>query len=351
MTRIAILTPYAAPVPGGISTFVSGLSNALLKRGQSVSILAGEGEGDRKEFSNLGVRRAYVSHALRGLQEIRPEIIHCHSHWYCLATGVKYAQKNPGTRIVFSFHTTSIPVLKSRLVRLLRKAQVTTFVSAAQLSELRAALRLGGDLRILRPATPVTAVDSAEAWRWANRHGLSDAFPLLVFVGPLEYPRKVAGVIDLVTAFRHVRTVYPQARLLIVGDGSLRPLVEEAAADLGGSVTVTGFLADPRIVLANADLYCHISRQEGLPTALLEAMSLGRCVIGSRVGGIPEVLDSSNGVLVGPDPDVIGRVICDLLKDSSRRRELAMAAYETVERSYTWDARARQISSLYGLAG
>jgi len=148
-----------------------------------------------------------------------------------------------------------------------------------------------------------------------------------------------------------VRAVYPQARHFIVSDGSLRPLVEEAAADLGESVTVTGFLTDPRIVLANADLYCHISRQEGLPTALLEAMSLGRCVIGSRVGGIPEILDSSNGVLVGPDPDVIGRVICDLLKDSSRRSELAMAAQETVERSHTWDARAPQISAMYGLAG
>lgn len=351
MKRIAILTPYAAPVPGGISTFVSGLSDALRQRGQRVSILAGEGDGDTKEFSNLGVRRAYVSHALHGLQEIRPEVIHSHSHWYCLAAGVKYVQKNPSVRIVFSFHTTSTPLLKSRFVRLLRRAHVTTFVSAAQLSELRVALRLGGDLRVLRPATQVTRADSADVGRWASRHGLNNAFPVLVFVGPLEYPRKVAGVIDLVTAFRHVREVYPQARLLIVGDGSLRPLVEQAAANLGESVTVTGFLSDPRVVLANADLYCHISRQEGLPTALLEAMSLGRCVIGSRVGGIPEILDSSNGVLVGPDPDIIGRTICDLVKDSSRRGKLAMAAQATVERFHTWDARVPQISAMYGLAG
>ena len=351
LTRIALLAPYAPPVPGGISTFVSGLYQVLGQRGHEVFLLAGEGDGDTREHSNIGIRRAYTLRALRALKEIRPNVIHCHSHWYCLAAAVKYVQKNPGVRVVFSFHTTSIPILRSRFVRLLNKAHVITFVSSAQLSELRSALRLGGDLRILRPATRVIPVDSAKAARWASQHGLDGAFPVLAFVGPLEYPHKVRGVIDLVAAFHVVREVYPEARLLIVGDGSLRPRVEEAAASLGGSVTVTGFVTDPRIALAQVHLYCHVSRQEGLPTALLEAMSLGLCVVGSRVGGIPEVLDSSNGVLVGLEPELIGRTICDLLKDSSLRRKFGAAAQGTVERSYTWDARFPQISAIYGLAG
>ena len=351
MSRIALLAPYAPPVPGGISTFVSGLSQALQQRGHEVSLFVGEGEGDTSGHSNLGIRRAFVVHALRGLKEIRPDVIHCHSHWYSLAAGVRYVQRNPDVRLVFSFHTTSAPLLKFRLIELLKKAHVTTFVSAAQLSELRSALRLGGDLRLLRPATQIAQVDSADQGRWATLHRLNGAFPVLVFVGPLEYPRKVAGVIDLVTAFRDVREVYPNARLLIVGDGSLRPRVEEAAANLGDSVSVTGFIKDSRIALARADLYCHISRQEGLPTALLEAMSLGLCVVGSRVGGIPEVLDGSNGVLVGPEPTEIGRTICDLLKDSSRRKRLAEAARLTVRQSYTWEARLTQIADIYGLAG
>ncbi len=351
LSRIALLAPYAPPVPGGISTFVSGLSHALRQRGHEVSLLAGEGDGDTSGHSNLGIRRAFVLRALRGLKDIRPDVIHCHSHWYSLAAGVRYLQKNPGVRLVFSFHTTSTPVLRLRLISLLKRAHVTTFVSAAQLSELRSALRLGGDLRLLRPATQITPIDSAEAGRWASLHRLDGAFPVLVFVGPLEYPRKVAGVIDLVTAFRDVRQMYPKARLLIVGDGSLRPRVDEATANLGESVTVTGFINDSRIALAHADLYCHVSRQEGLPTALLEAMSLGLCVVGSRVGGIPEVLDASNGVLVGPEPKEIGRTICDLLEDSSRRKRLAEAARLTVKQSYTWEARLPQIADIYGLAG
>lgn len=350
MRRIALLTPYAPPVPGGISTFVSGLSDLLRQRGNEVSVLAGEG-GDTRGCSDLGIRRSYVFRALRALREIRPDVIHCHSHWYCLSAGVRYLHTNPSARIVFSFHTTSIPFLKSRFVRLLNKAQITTFVSAAQLSELRSALRLGGDLRILRPATRLTRADSSEAQRWANRHGLDGAFPVLVFVGPLEYPSKVAGVVDLITAFREVRRVYPEAKLVIVGDGSLRQRVEEAAANLGNSVTITGFVNDPRVILARADLYCHVSRQEGLPTALLEAMSLGLCVVGSRVGGIPEVIDAANGALVGSEPKEIARTICDLLGDSERRRKLSEAARMTVKRWYTWEARLPQVADIYGLAG
>src|SRR6266571_989972 len=222
------------------------------------------------------------------------------------------------------------PVFRTRSVN---EAQITTFVSAAQLSELRSGLRLGGDLRVLRPATRLIEVDPSEARRWANRQGLDGAFPVLMFVGPLEYPSKVAGVVDLVTAFREVRRVYSEARLLIIGDGSLRKRVEEAAASLGDSVTVTGFVDNPRVALARADLYCHISRQEGL------AMALGLCVIGSRIGGIPEVLDASNGALVGSEPKEIGSTICDLLVDAERRKRLAEAARMTIQRWYTWDAR------------
>jgi len=112
MKRIALLTPYAPPVAGGISTFVSGLSETLRQRGHEVSLLAGEGDGDKTGHSNLGIRRDYVSRALHRLNEIRPEIIHCHSHWYSLATGVRYLQKNPTVRLVFSFHTTSIPIFR-----------------------------------------------------------------------------------------------------------------------------------------------------------------------------------------------------------------------------------------------
>jgi|SRR5438132_1935165 len=351
MTRIALVAPYAPPVHGGISTFVSGLSHILKENGHEVSTLAGEGRGDRERHSDLGVGRVYASKVFERLEANRPEVVHCHSHWYALAAGVRYCRMNPDARLVFSFHTTSIPFLRSVFARLLANAHVSTFVSAAQLSQLRSVFRLGGDLRVLRPATFGIRIDPAESGHLKDIYNLEGAFPILMFVGPLEYPQKVAGVLDLVQAFAKVRRTYPGARLLIVGDGTLRPRVDAAGAALDGSVTVTGFVDDPRVLLAHADVYCHISRQEGLPTALLEAMSQGCCVIGSRVGGIPEVLDNSNGVVVGPQPTDIERAILSLLEDPSRRKRLGETARRTVSQFYSWEARLPQILNIYGLAG
>ena len=197
----------------------------------------------------------------------------------------------------------------------------------------------------------ITDANELEAKRFAGTYNLEGAFPVLMFAGPLEYSEKVAGVVELIKAFRGLLGTYPKAKLLIVGDGTLRNRVEAASEDLRGSLTITGFLDDIRPALVNADIYCHISRQEGLPTALLEAMSLGRCVVASRVGGIPEVLDGSNGCLVETDALRIQSMIHELLEDESRRRILGDAARRTIERDYTWTARLPQISSIYGLAG
>lgn len=346
--RIAVLAPYAPPVPGGISTFVSGLHRTLEQAGHTVSTFVGEGAGDETHHSNLGAGREFVRKVGKGLEEVRPEVIHCHSHWYALAGGIRYLRKHPGARLIFSFHTTAAP--RPAFARLLSRSQVLTFVSIAQLAHLRDSLRLGGDNRILRPATEIVEVSSDEAERCANLYHLDGAFPVIMFAGPLEYPGKVAGVLDLIRVFRNLRRDYPDAKLLILGGGTLQSQVEAASRGLNDSVTITGFIQDPRAALANADLYCHISRQEGLPTALLEAMSLGRCVVASRVGGIPEVLDGSNGLLVQLETGDLDSAIRSLLDDTSRRRRLGEAAFRTIERSYTWAARLPDIYSVYGLA-
>ena len=67
MTRIALVAPYAPPISGGISSFVSGLYHALEQRGHDVSLFAGEGRGDVERRSNLGLGRGFLSRAAQGL--------------------------------------------------------------------------------------------------------------------------------------------------------------------------------------------------------------------------------------------------------------------------------------------
>lgn len=315
-----------------------------------MSVLSGLGAGDSPANSNLGTGRGFVANARRRLSELRPDILHAHAHWYTLAAAASYVRSNPHEHIIFSFHTTTVPRWHRWFTQLLRRADVVTFVSGLQLAELRESLRIGGDLRILRPATEILDADPVAQRKFREEHDLANRFPVLVFAGPLEYPLKVKGVADLVQSLRIVLEEFPTAKLLIIGGGSLKHRISSIAHPFGDAVEITGFVDAPRIALSISDIYCHTSYQEGLPLAVLEAMSLGRCVLAYPVGGIPEVIDGSNGLLVGYGPERIAAAISRLAKDPVLRTQTGKAARETVMNWYTWDARLAQIRSIYGLA-
>jgi len=231
--------------------------------------------------------------------------------------------------------------------RLLSRSNIVTFVSCIQLDEIRRMLHLGGDLRILQPATDLPeSLSGSNGPSAPNRFG--DAYPRLAFVGPLEYEGKVRGVLELVRSLPEVQREFPRVKLLVVGDGRLRGPVEREAEKVGSAVEITGYLEDPGIVLDMTDIYCHISHQEGLPLALLEAMAHGRPVVATPVGGIPEIIDDSNGLLVAREDALVDSLL-HLARDPEIRSKLGHAARETIREGHTWDARWPIVASCYGL--
>ncbi|WP_371497934.1 glycosyltransferase family 4 protein [Kitasatospora sp. NBC_00374] len=124
----------------------------------------------------------------------------------------------------------------------------------------------------------------------------------VLFVGRLE---RVKGVHVLLDAFRRLLTDRPQARLSVVGDGSDRARLEASAADLvaDGRVTFHGWLPAEDVAdrLREASVVALPSLwPENFPTVALEALQLGRPLVASRVGGLPELVGPDNGALVEP---------------------------------------------------
>lgn len=94
----------------------------------------------------------------------------------------------------------------------------------------------------------------------------------------------------------------PRLHFVIVGEGELRGQMEEwiKRCDLGGVVTLTGKRSDIPRVLRTLDVFAMTSLSEGLPNAIMEAMSAGLPIIATNVGGIPELLtDGVDGLLIG----------------------------------------------------
>ncbi|GAB2962778.1 hypothetical protein GCM10027280_59570 [Micromonospora polyrhachis] len=150
--------------------------------------------------------------------------------------------------------------------------------------------------------------------RTADRFRAPDT---LVSVGSLEQMYK--GIDTLLEALAILVRSGLSLRLVHVGAGRFRPLLEQLAVRLGVAdrVTFTGWLSPGDAIRRQfdaADLFVMPSRTEGLPRALVEAMARGLPAIGSAVGGIPELLRAEH--LVAPDDpvrlaDAIRRLVTD----------------------------------------
>lgn len=171
----------------------------------------------------------------------------------------------------------------------------------------------------------------------------------IAFVGSL---RPIKDPITLLKAFREIAGKYSNIRLHIVGDGPLRGLLEAFCLEnnLSSKVTFEGRKSHEEALkaIAESTVFVLTSIDEGLPTVLVEAMAIGKPVIATAVGGVPEVVkDEINGMLVPPSsPEHLAKVLERLLNDSELRRKIGKAAAETVK-DYTWGKIAKKYEIVY----
>jgi glycosyltransferase involved in cell wall biosynthesis len=174
---------------------------------------------------------------------------------------------------------------------------------------------------------PGRLTDSNPAADIRESLGVSPIAPLVCTVANFK-PYK--GHENLLRAVCHVRKARPDTRFVLVGVGATEQHMKDLASELGLSdlVRFAGLRDDALDVMAASDLFVLPSEKEGLPIALLEAMRLGKPVVATSVGGIPEVIsDRVDGVLVSPrEPQHLANAIVWLLDDEHERTRLGRRA-------------------------
>ena len=124
------------------------------------------------------------------------------------------------------------------------------------------------------------------------------------------------------------------ARLVIMGEGYERPCLENLIRELGLSekVLLPGYIDEANLYIPLFDVFVISSLTEGLPITLLEAMQSRTPIVGSRVGGIPDLLNESRaGLLVNPSsPDAIADAVFRIYDDGRLGKALVDNAYERV---------------------
>lgn len=165
--------------------------------------------------------------------------------------------------------------------------------------------------------------------------GLSPDMIVLGYTGRIA---KVKRLDILLKAFSEAKSTYPNIRLLLAGDGALRPELEAQARQLGveNEVQWLGFTSDIPGFLAALDIYLQTSVNEGLSLSILEAMAAEKPVIATRVGSADEIIrDGQTGILISPGSiRAASQSLLALLDDPERRNQLAKNAREYVSAEY-----------------
>jgi len=163
------------------------------------------------------------------------------------------------------------------------------------------------------------------------------------------------GQRHLIDAAHLVVQKVPDARFVILGEGELREHLERLVREhhLEKHVLLPGFRTDVLGCIKGFDLFAMSSVTEGLGTSLLDAMACRKAIVGTRTGGIPEVVeDQVNGLLVEPrDHHAMADAIIALLSDEPRRRAMGDSGFARVGERFTVERMVAQTAGVYARVG
>lgn len=178
--------------------------------------------------------------------------------------------------------------------------------------------------------------------------GLDDGHVAIGAVGRLEQVKRFDL---LLAAAAPVLQRRPGARLLLVGDGSLRAALASQAETLGiaDRVLLLGHRDDAAVLYQAFDLFVQSSESEGTPNAVLEAMAMEAPIVATDVGGTRELAFPGEHAIVVPRHDVgaLSAAMEDVLANPDAARQRAVQARARVESALSFTARTRRLEAIY----
>ncbi len=178
--------------------------------------------------------------------------------------------------------------------------------------------------------------------------GIPAQAPVVLFVGRLTCDK---GIPELMKAFLHLSSQFPELRLLLVGcfeDGDPLPVETRKSLETHSRVIFAGAARDTAPYYAMADVLVLPSHREGLPTVVLEAQAAGKPVVGASATGIVDLVTEGETGLLFPVGDVtaLAKALAKLISDKGLATKLGLAGQEQVQRDFRqeqiWQALHRE---------
>lgn len=367
--KVALYNLTTTTQYGGVESFVWQVARSMAQRGIETTIVGGDGKirgtennvrvvtfpftsretlrkipGMAKQYTwtKLFERLTLAKNARAFMQREHFDLIHIQKPYDLLAAA--WFKRNSATKIVFGCHGTDFFPGDKRFVG---TSDIAVSCSAFNAEQVRAHYGIsprvvynGIDPQHFFPQTPDTAL---------RQRIVGDAQTIL-YAGRLVRWKGVQYLIDATAELAKTRNV----RLLVAGEGEYRPRLEQRArlANISKNVKFLGYISGDALApyYATADVVALASyANETFSIMSAEAMACARPVVGSRFGGIPEVIaDGETGFLA--EPENVGdfaQKIGMLLDDASLRERFGQCGRERVLKLFTWDAVTDRVLDAY----
>ncbi len=348
---------------GGITSYVLMLASAMVKKGHAVFLASSGGELTGL-FENAGIK--YIHIPINTKSEISPKILlsFLRLRKFIKDNGIGIIHVNSRTTQVLAYYLSRscrIPYLSTChgffKVRFSRRkfpcwGAMIIAISEPVKKHLIDDFKLPeSNIEVIRNGIDIdkfvsgaSIVTKSQA---RKRLGLKDD----EVIGTIGRLSDVKGQRYLIAAMPGIMKHFPRAQLLIVGCGKIKNNLVKLSKNLGvdKNVVFTPALKDTREALAAMDIFVMPSLEEGLGLALMEAMAFGLAVVGTKVGGIIDLVKTGeNGILVEPkDSTAIASAVVTLLSDNKKAKELSAAAREYIISNFSQDKMSIGTESLY----
>ena len=200
-----------------------------------------------------------------------------------------------------------------------------------------------------------TGIDTRGWVSKADRVSMRDAIGVGVddfVVLQVAVVRRVKGHDIALRAFARLHEQMPNARLVLAGDGPMKPAMQALGEELGisGALRWLGHRDDIADLMAMADVSLMTSRSEGIPQALTQSLAMGLPVVATAVGGVPEIVrDGETGLLVpAGDQAAIVRALAAVAHDPALGRRLGQRGRDFVRADFDIQQMLGRTESCYG---
>jgi len=372
--KIFQVVPYFPPHVGGMEFYVEFLSKELAKKGNELKVFTSSDKNfsycekvNGVEICRLKVSAKFYNVPIASslfmalLKEEKPDILDTHQYpvYFSDVSALfsflrqipmfLHVHVIPEPRSVFSsfvsnsyYRTCEKFTLKASRYIIAPSFAYKTMLTKMGVDAAKViVVPYGVDLKRFNPA------EKGETFKKRFNYGEAK---VILTVGRLNYQK---GFQYLLKAMLIVLRHMPNVKLVIVGDGELLTYLRNLSYSLGLSdnVIFAGSLHQSRIsdAYASADVFVLPSIFESLGISLLEAQAMGKPVVGTRVGGLPEALvEDKSGILVEPKkPNDLAEAIITLLRDQNLAKSMGQYGRKFIENNFDLEKSVNKVFELY----